>query len=130
MTHRLTRSMAARVLLLGMLAVAISVTPAHAAPATSFSGEATVVDVQVNNPTTGASLLDLTLGHAGPLPAAGGSDLDEILNANVNTAPLSLTASIIRARTSGAGSTAESVARISGLNLSLTNLVAVTSDTL
>ena len=132
MSHPLglfTRSRASRAVLLGVFAVAIFGVPAQAANATSFSGEATVVDVDVNNPL-GGDLLDVTLGHAGPLAPAGGSDVDEILNENVNQAPLALTASVIRARTEGSGSTAHSVARVAGLNLTLNGLLAVTSTTL
>lgn len=116
--------------LLGMLAVALLAAPAQGANATSFSGEATVVHAVVNNPLGGAPLLNFRLGHAGPLPSTGGSDVDEILNANVSQAPLTLTASVIRAATQGSGSTATSVARAAGLNLTLASLVAVTSTTL
>jgi len=128
------RSVATRVVLLSMLAVATFAAPVlgsnHLRDATGFSGEATVVDVLVNNPLGGDPLLDLQLGEAGPLSPAGGSDEDEILNANINQAPLTATASVIRATTEGAGSTAQSVATIADLNLALTNLVAVTSTTL
>ena len=123
------RSMASRAVLLGMLAAGIFAAPAQAANATSFSGEATVVQAVVNNPLGGPPLINFRLGHAGPLPSAGGSDTDEILNANVTT-PLTLTASVIKATTQGSGSTATSVARAAGLHLILGTLVNLTSTTI
>lgn len=128
MTGRLKIPMAWRAAVLGLLAVAMLAVPVQAANATSFSGEATVVDVDVNNPL-GGDLLNLTLGEAGPLPPEGGSDSEEILNVNIVPPPLGLTASVIKARTQGSGSTAQSVAKVAGLRLTLANLV-VTSTTL
>lgn len=129
MTPRSKSPMAWRVVLLGILAVAMFAVPAQAANATSFSGRATVVDVDVNN-LDGSALLNFVLADTGPLPAAGGSLEDEVLNANVNQAPLTLTASVLRAKTNGSGSTAESIANAKDLDLALAGLLAVSSTTL
>lgn len=133
MIRSFKRSIALRAVLLGMLAVATVAAPAfaqHLRDATGYSGEARVVDVFVANPLGGDPLVDLLLGHAGPLPLEGGQFDDVILNVDVDEGPLSLAAAVISAETEGAGSTAESVATITDLNLALEGLVAVTSTTL
>ncbi len=88
--------------------------------ATGFSGEATAVDVLVENPLGGAPLVDEQLGEAGPLPAEGGQDDDELVNVDEEFAELlSLSASLITAETRGSGSTAESSATIADLALNI-----------
>ena len=130
MAARFKSSMAWRAVLLGVLAVAMFAVPAQAATAYHYSGEATGVQVTAFTGTPVA--IDLTLAHAGPLPLAGGSDVEEVLNANV-ALPLSgfnLSASVIRAETEGAGSTAQSVATVSDLALGLTHLLNLQATTL
>jgi len=121
--------MAWRAVLLGVLAVAMLAVPAQAATAWHYSGEATGVKVSAFNqfPTLA---INLTLGHAGPLPDAGGSDSDEVLGANVVLPGFDLSASVIRAETEGAGSTAKSVATIADLTLNLTHLLNLDKTTL
>lgn len=116
------RSLLSRSLLVGVVMVATLATPAFAddADATSFSGEATAVDVLVNNPLGGAPLVDLQLGEAGPLPPEGGQDEETLVDVDEDVADLlTLTASIISAETEGSGSTAESSATIADLALNI-----------
>ncbi|MDQ3553561.1 MAG: hypothetical protein M3395_04020 [Chloroflexota bacterium] len=117
------RSVLSRSLLVGVVMVATLAAPAYAQEeedATSFSGEATVVDVLVENPLGGAPLVDLILGEAGPLPAEGGEDSEELVDVDEDVAELAtLTASLIRAETEGFGSTAESSATIADLALTI-----------
>jgi hypothetical protein len=134
------RSFLSRALLVGVVMVATLAAPVFAQEdATSFSGEATVVDVLVQDPLGGAPLVDLVLGEAGPLPAEGGQDEEELLDVDEDVADLaSLTASLIRAETEGFGSTAESSATIADLALTIMgdplglteDLVDVSSTTL
>lgn len=114
------RSFLVRSLLVGAVMVATFAAPVFAndADATGFSGEATVVDVVVEDPFGGAPLVELILGEAGPLPATGGQDEEELLAVSEDLADvLTLSASVIRATTEGAGSTAESTATIADLAL-------------
>ncbi len=114
------RSFLVRSLLVGAVMVATFAAPVFAndADATGFSGEATVVDVFVEDPFGGAPLVELILGEAGPLPATGGQDEEELLAVSEDLADvLTLSASVIRATTEGAGSTAESTATIADLAL-------------
>ncbi len=116
------RSFVSRSLLVGAVMVATFAAPAFAddRDATGFSGEATAVDVLVENPLGGAALVDLVLGEAGPLPAAGGQDEETLVDVDEDVAELlSLTASLITAETEGSGSTAESSATIADLALNI-----------
>ncbi len=116
------RSFVSRSLLVGAVMVATLAAPVSAddRDATGFSGEATAVDVLVENPLGGAPLVDLVLGEAGPLPASGGQDEETLVDVDEDVAELlSLTASLITAETEGFGSTAESSATIADLALNI-----------
>jgi hypothetical protein len=128
MTRLFRQSRALRALLISVLGLTIFVGPVQGANATSFSGRATVVNIDVNNAVTGADLANLVLADAGPLPPSGGSELVEVLNVD-NAPPIDLEASLLRARTEGAGSTALSVARAANLDLTVAG-VTVSSTTL
>lgn len=119
MTFTSKRSFVSRSLLVGAVMVATLAAPVSAEPATSFSGEATGVQVFVADPLGGDPLLELVLVEAGPLPPEGGQDDDELLNVDIDEDVLTLTASAIRAETESFGDSVESSATIADLELSL-----------
>jgi hypothetical protein len=85
-------------------------TTPSATQATSFSGQATVVQATVLN------LPPVTLENAGPLPPAGGADESSLLNASV---PGLLSADVLHASTIGQGNSSESEASVADLSLTV-----------
>jgi hypothetical protein len=112
-----------------LLAMAVAAPVAAQTTATSFSGSATGIIAVVNSDSrTGAAGFRETLVVAGPLPAKGGQDDDELLDLALDVD--AVTADVVRAETQGGGNRAESTASILGLDVSVFGLVDVTSSTL
>lgn len=82
------------------------------AQATTYSGDATVVQVSALGPPP----ITLVLVRAGPLPESGGSDEESLLEANV---PGLLTAEVLHASTVGAGSHSRSEASVANVSLTV-----------
>lgn len=108
-----------------MLATSLAVAPAaHAgkpAPtlsgqASSYSGDAAVIDIDAT--LLGTLSAGVHLVEAGPLPASGGSDAEELLHVSA-PAPLALDASVALATTLGSGQLATSFASVADLSLGI-----------
>lgn len=92
--------------------------PPPATTATAYSGEAQVVDADVEV----LGLINLLEAHvdiskAGPLPATGGHEHASLLDIGINSAPLWLGANVASAHTAGAGDRSHSTASVANVNL-------------
>jgi hypothetical protein len=107
---RLSARFASVVLLIGMLVLPTSGVSAAASGDTSFSGQATVI--QVSDPLTGP----VVLADTGPLSASGGARDASLLNAAV---PGVVTAEVLHATTIGQGDRSRSEASVADVAVTL-----------
>lgn len=90
--------------------------PTLTGQASSYSGDAGVIDIDAT--LLNALEAGVHLVEAGPLPATGGSDTDELLHLS-SPAPLALDASVGLATTLGSGQLATSFASVAALSLGI-----------
>lgn len=90
--------------------------PTLSGQASSYSGDAAVIDIDAT--LLGTLEAGVHLVDAGPLPAAGGSDADELLHLS-SPAPIALDASVALATTLGSGQLATSFASVAALSLGI-----------
>jgi hypothetical protein len=91
------------------LIAAVVATSALAAPATSFSGQATVVNASVLGTKT-------VVGDTGPLPSSGGNLSSSVTGVNI---PNLLTAGVGQAATTGQGDQSQSSTSVTDLALNV-----------
>lgn len=105
--------------------------PALSGQASSYSGDAGVIDIDAT--LLNALEAGVHLVEAGPLPASGGSDTEELLHLS-SPAPVALDASVGLATTLGSGQLATSFASVTALSLGidagLTNVADVSAGVL
>jgi len=85
---------------------------AWAANGTAYSGEASVVQIQV--PLLG---VDKTIVHAGPLPAKGGAAHDHLLALSYGVGPVAVNAEVLHAAAVAQGKTSRAEASVANVDL-------------
>jgi hypothetical protein len=101
--------------------------PSTTGQASSYSGDAKVIDIQAN--VLGVLQPHIVVSDTGPLPSTGGSQSASLLTVS-NPPPVALSAVVAGANTMGSGNEASSFATVAQLSLNIKDLVALSAGVL